>query len=68
MRNGIDSIMSLNEVLEITGLSRTTIWRYEREGIFPHRVQLGPRRVGYPRSKIEHWMQSLSKKAVLKQY
>ncbi|MYB44181.1 MAG: AlpA family phage regulatory protein [Acidimicrobiia bacterium] len=34
-------VVRLPEVLEITGLSRTTIWRRERDGSFPPPIRLG---------------------------
>lgn len=39
-----------------TGLSRTTIWRLEREGNFPARIRLGYAGVGWRRSEIETWL------------
>ena len=51
-------ILRLPEVLEMTGLSRTTVWRLERKGEFPRRVQLGPRAVGWQSSAVEEWLAS----------
>ena len=34
-------IMRLSEVKAVTGLSKTTIYRFEKEGRFPSRVSLG---------------------------
>ena len=34
-------VVRLPEVLEITGLSRTTIWRRERDGSFPRPIPFG---------------------------
>jgi prophage regulatory protein len=39
-------IMRLSEVKAVTGLSKTTIYRFEKEGRFPSRVSLGERSVG----------------------
>jgi len=41
-----------------TGLSRTTIWRLERKGIFPRRIQLSPGRVGWDSDSVETWVKS----------
>lgn len=38
-----------------TGLSRTTIWRLEKNGDFPKRVRLSAGAVGYLRASIEQW-------------
>lgn len=48
------------EVQEITGLSRTTIWREEREGRFPARVPLSARNVGWRLSEVEEWIKNRS--------
>lgn len=34
------------------------IWRLERAGQFPHRVQLGPRSVAWYEDEIEEWCAS----------
>ena len=46
------------EVKKMTGLSRVTRWRMEREGKFPQRVQLGERAVGWISEEIESWLES----------
>ena len=47
--------LSLNEVSRITGLSASTIWRAEKRGDFPRRVQIGLNRVAWLRSEIDAW-------------
>jgi prophage regulatory protein len=49
-------LYSLRDVVRMTGLSRTTIWRAERGGHFPRRRQLTPGRVGWLASEVEAWM------------
>lgn len=51
-------IISTNGLPQVTGLSKSTIWRLERAGQFPHRIQLSPGRVGYRRSEVEEWLDS----------
>ncbi len=51
-----DRILRAKEVINLTGLSRTTIWRLETKGEFPHRVSLGGNRVGWRLSEINHWV------------
>ena len=56
-------ILRLPEVLEITGLSRTTIWRRVRDGSFPQPVRLGAegtRAIGWWDQDIYDWIDSLS--------
>ncbi len=51
-------ILRLNEVADMTGLSRVTIWRMERAGKFPERISLSPRRVGWRRDEVHEWLES----------
>ncbi|WP_183361243.1 helix-turn-helix transcriptional regulator [Geomonas limicola] len=50
------AVIPPSKIREVTGLSRTTVWRLERLGQFPHRIRLSPGRVGYRRSEIESWL------------
>lgn len=59
-------IVRLPEVMEITGLSRTTIWRRERDGSFPPPIRLGGERtraVGWREQDIYDWIDGLSSAA-----
>jgi predicted DNA-binding transcriptional regulator AlpA len=47
--------MRLSEVKAVTGLSKTTIYRFEKEG----RVSLGERSVGWFEDDIQSFLQSL---------
>lgn len=51
-------ILGTRDVIKVTGLSRTTLWRYERAGNFPSRLRLGPNRVGWRASDIRDWIDS----------
>lgn len=56
-------VVRLPEVMEITGLSRTTIWRRERDGSFPPPIRLGgehTRAVGWREGDIYDWIDGLS--------
>jgi len=48
------------ELFSKIGLSDATIWRMEKAGRFPQRIQLGGNSVGWFDDEIEMW---LSKKA-----
>ena len=52
-------IMRLNEVKAVTGLSKTTIYRFEKQGRFPSRVSLGERSVGWFEDDVEGFLMSL---------
>ena len=51
-----DRIIRAKEVVEMTGLSRTTIWRMERYKSFPARVSLGKNSMGWKLSDIQKWL------------
>ena len=52
------SILRLQAVKELTGLSRSTIYLRMKEGSFPKQVSLGARAVGWPDDRIQGWIQS----------
>ena len=39
-----------------TGLSRSTIYQYVKDGVFPKHVPLGPRAVGWLESDVSGWI------------
>ncbi len=52
------NILRTRQVIEATGLSRSSLWRYERDSRFPRRLRLGPNAVGWLESEIEEWLKS----------
>jgi len=54
-------ILNSNEVVKKIGWSKVTVWRMERAGLFPKRINLSDRRVGWAESKIEDWLDSRPK-------
>lgn len=44
------------ELLSMVPLSDPTIWRMERAGKFPRRLQLGGNSVGWFEAEIEAWL------------
>ena len=53
-----DRILRANEVVALTGLSRTTLWRLERGGDFPTRRRLSSFAVGWVLSEVTEWLES----------
>jgi predicted DNA-binding transcriptional regulator AlpA len=51
-------ILNPSEVVKKTGLSRVTLWRLEKIGQFPARVNLTEARVGWPENEIDEWIES----------
>ena len=49
-------VLSLKTVLARVPLSRTTLWRMEREGLFPQRIKLSENRVGWLEGDIDAWI------------
>jgi predicted DNA-binding transcriptional regulator AlpA len=49
-------ILRTADVIRRTGLSRTTLWRLERQGEFPARVRLGANSVGWREEEIARWI------------
>ena len=49
-------IIRLKEVIDCTGLGRSTIYKYITEGTFPKSVLLGDRRVGWVESEVHDWI------------
>jgi len=48
--------LRLKEVIELTGLSRSTIYKYIEEGVFPRSVSLGGRAVAWVDQEIHEWV------------
>ena len=55
----VDRIIREKECREITGLSRATRYRWEKQGKFPKRVQISSGVVGWLQSSIIEWLQEL---------
>jgi prophage regulatory protein len=49
-------IIRLKEVLQRTGLSRSSIYTRIAKNEFPHQVSLGPRSVGWLKGEVEGWI------------
>ena len=56
--NSLERTLSSKQVQEITGLSRSTIWRMENKKQFPNRVSLSAGRVGWLESQVKAWLAS----------
>lgn len=51
-----DRIITMKEVVAMTALSRTTVWRLEQRQEFPARVSLCAGRVGWRLSEVSAWI------------
>ncbi len=50
------SILGLKDVMQRTGLSRSTIYQRMSEGTFPESISLGDRAIGWLESDIDAWL------------
>ncbi|RZI97783.1 MAG: AlpA family phage regulatory protein [Brevundimonas sp.] len=53
-----DRLIPWSRVRDLTGLSRTTVWRLQRTGAFPSPLALSPGRVGWLDSEVAAWTQA----------
>jgi prophage regulatory protein len=51
-------ILRLKDVIERTGLARSTIYLYISRGQFPRPVNIGHRAVGWLEAEVEQWLAS----------
>lgn len=58
MQEKSHKIIGRREVCERTSQSGTTIWRLERKGLFPVRVQISPNRVGWYSDEVDEWLET----------
>lgn len=54
-------ILRTNEVSEMLGISRATLWRWARQGLLPPKRIIGPNSVGWFESEILGWLESRPK-------
>ena len=52
----MDKILRRKQVMELVGLSYTTVWRLEKAGDFPARIKLGKSSVGWHLNEVEAWL------------
>lgn len=57
-----DEIWNVRTITAKTGISRSTLYKYVKDGHFPRQRKLGPRRVGWLASDIRSWMTALQSK------
>jgi prophage regulatory protein len=49
-------VLRLKKLMEVSGLSRSTIYDLIKNGTFPKPLKLGPRAVGWLQSDVEAWL------------
>ena len=61
MKNSVLSLdksffLTLSQTCDVVNLSHSTIYRMEKKGLFPKRIQLSPQRKGYRTSDLKKWV------------
>ena len=51
-----DRLLRLSEVLTITSLGRSTVYRKMRDGTFPEPLKIGVRAVRWRQAEISNWL------------
>ena len=52
MKNQESEFHRPTQVLGLIGISHATLWRWQRDGLFPKRLRLGPGVVGFRKSEV----------------
>ena len=52
----MSKILRMPDVLDKVGVSRTTIWRQVKAGIFPSPIRLSARSVGWRENEVDEWL------------
>jgi len=51
-------ILRTQEILDRLDISRSTLWRWEREGVIPPRRKIGPNVTGLLETELNDWLES----------
>ncbi|WP_206191643.1 helix-turn-helix transcriptional regulator [Shewanella bicestrii] len=49
-------LIRIKDVIDTTGLARSTIYKYVDKGIFPKAVKLGCKSVAWVESEVQEWI------------
>jgi len=58
-----DRVVRFNELRTITGLSRSSIWRLQRNNSFPNSIRISKRACGWLLSDILTWLEKTKKRS-----
>jgi prophage regulatory protein len=50
-------VVRMSRLVDMIGLSRSTIWKLLSEDKFPTPIRLGPRSIGWRIKDVEEWIQ-----------
>jgi len=55
------SILRIADVAQILSVSVPTLYRWQRESLFPQSIKYGPKCAGWPRHVVEDWLEAKQK-------
>ena len=59
-----EKLLRITDVISVTGLAKSTIWLYVKDGKFPKQIKLSPRVSVWKLSDIEQWINEQINKEV----
>nr|WP_082146556.1 AlpA family transcriptional regulator [Marinobacter subterrani] len=54
------TILRLSQVIHVTSLARSTIYKLMSSGLFPKPISLSERTVGWVEAEVDQWIDSLT--------
>ena len=54
----MSNFLRITEVMKMTGLAKSTVWLWVKEGKLPKPIKLSPRITVWEEEKIEQWMKT----------
>ena len=54
-----DTLLTIEDVIEILNVSRSTIYRWLKNGDFPQQHNIGPNTIRWRLSEIEEWQEKV---------
>jgi len=57
----MNRIIRLPEVIRMTGLCRSSILSFAKDGSFPKQFKIGVKAIGWLESDVQNWIEEMSK-------
>jgi prophage regulatory protein len=55
--SSVKRVLSQKAVLDRVPVSRVTLWRMERAGLFPGRIKISQNRIGWIEADVDAWLE-----------
>jgi prophage regulatory protein len=52
----MERIIGSAELHKIVPVDPSTVWRWEQRNLFPKRIKIGPRKIGWRLADVEQWL------------